>query len=87
MEQALERFRRWVADLEREGLNRTQVAAKIGCSEGGLSRVLSEKRGVGGAMAAKIERATKGWPEGPIRAVDWYEPPAEPLKATGTGDR
>lgn len=85
---ALERFKRWVAERESAGQSRTQVAAAIGCSESGLSRILGGTRGVGGQMAAKIERATAGWSEGPVHAVDWYEPgaPTEPLKATGTGD-
>ncbi len=26
-------------------------------------------------MGALIERATLSWPEGPVRAVDWYELP------------
>jgi len=82
--QALERMRRWVAEHEAAGLNRTQVAALIGCSEGGLSRVLSGTRGVGGRMAALIERATEGWHEGAIRAVDWYET-ADPMDATAEG--
>lgn len=85
MDSAAVRFRRWVALRESEGANRTQIAAAIGCSEGGLSRILSGSRGVGGQMAAKIERATVGWAEGQICAVDWYEPAPAELDPTGTG--
>lgn len=69
---ALERFRSWVSELESAGFTRTQVAARVGCSESGLSKILSGKRGAGGRNAARIEIATAEWPGGPIRAVDWY---------------
>lgn len=86
MSAARDRMLRWVAELEEKGQSRTQIAAAIGCSESGLSRILNGSRGVGGQMAAKIERATEAWPQGPIRAVDWYAPdPAQgSLEATGT---
>lgn len=88
MDDALARFRRWVSEQETGGKSRTQVAADIGCSESGLSRVLGGTRGVGGLMAAKIEHATLGWSQGAIRAADWYElerpKPTPELDATGS---
>jgi predicted transcriptional regulator len=77
---ALTRFRAWVAEVEASGKSRTQVAAQIDCSESALSRILAGKRGAGGSMAARIERATATWARGPIHAADWYAP----IAASGT---
>lgn len=69
---ARRRFRRWAAAQARAGSTRTQIAALIGCSEASLCRILSGERGAGGLNAARIERATAGWAEGPILAAEWH---------------
>lgn len=70
----LDRFKSWVAEQEAEGLTRTQVAARVGCSEGAISRILNETSGVGGYIAARIEDATRSWVNGPIVAKEWFPP-------------
>ncbi len=66
---AREKLQSWVDGRLAEGLNRTQVAAEIGCSESALSRWLSGgRKEIDGRSAAAIERATGGL----ILAIEWY---------------
>lgn len=79
MDDALTRLRRWVAEQEKAGRSRTQIAASLSLSEGAICRYVAGNRTPGGRAAAAIERATEGWDGGPIRTVDWYPD----LSATG----
>ena len=69
----IDRLRRFRVDRE---LNHGALAVLCGCSQPQISRVLAGKRGVGIALAAGIERATKGWAGGQIKATEWdgYKP-------------
>lgn len=68
------RFDAWVSEI---GGN---VAAELlGLSEGTVSRLRSGQRGPSLAVAARIERATRAWSNGPIMAASWV--PVSPKRA------
>lgn len=78
-----ERLIRFITD---RGLSQAEAGELLGCSQGLVSKILRGDRKPGLALAFKIERATEGWSEGPIRAQDWTreEPADAPLEATGS---
>lgn len=69
---ARERFKVWVSEHDERGLARWEIAALVRCSESSITRILSGERNASGPIAAKIERATADWSQGPILAADWY---------------
>lgn len=68
--QAHVRFAQWV---DWTGLTTDAVAGKIGCSQGAVSLVSNGHRTPGAVLSTAIAKATRRWPEGPIRAAEWRE--------------
>ena len=84
MDSPLHRFRIWVDEQE----SRAAAARLLGCHSSYLTHLLADgsNRSVGLNLAFAIERETAQWSKGQICASEWADPPAESLKATGTGD-
>lgn len=68
----LTRFRRWVTQLEDAGETRTAIACRLKCNPSTITKLMDDdSRGVSLRLAFSIERATKQWADGPIRAIEW----------------
>lgn len=50
-----------------------EAAKALDLHQTAVSQILSGARWPGRRVAHAIERATSGWPEGPIRSVEWDE--------------
>lgn len=62
-----------------EGIKGAALAKTIGVSKSMLSYMEAGARMPSLAVAVRLERATRGWPEGPIRPSEWL--PAEGASA------
>lgn len=65
---ATDRFRRWAAWT---GESQQAIAARLGCHQSLVSRVLGGNRTAGLQFALAVERETAAWPEGPVIAAEW----------------
>ena len=61
-----DRLRSLIAFME---LRHTDAAEQLGCTRGALTNLLNGERTPGLALAARIER----WTKGQVRAIDWVE--------------
>lgn len=78
----LARFRAWFAH---EGRSQAEIAARLGCSQMTVSRLLRGSVPRGLELALAIERESAVWDRGPIRASEWVHE-SEPTERTGTDD-
>lgn len=69
----IERLR---AFAESKGLSQEALAEILHCRQPHISRIFRGEKGVGLAMAAAIERATRGQ----IRAIEWTEDDREAVR-------
>jgi transcriptional regulator with XRE-family HTH domain len=53
------------------GLSKCAFAKLLGVDQSLMGRILAGKRGVGFLTAARIEKASKSWKDGPIYAHEW----------------
>lgn len=62
-----------MGEQEERGVTRTAIAQRLNCNPSVITKLMKDdRRGVSGAVATAIERATTGWKRGPILAADWY---------------
>jgi transcriptional regulator with XRE-family HTH domain len=67
---AQRRFRAWFEWL---GVTQEELAKRLSCDQSHVSKLLSEERRPGLAIAAAIETESAGWPKGPIKVTEWSE--------------
>ena len=78
MDQARDRLARWVAEVG----SQQKAADLIDVAQVQISRWCSGKRRPSLTQAVRIEAATVGWSEGPIRVSEWAS--AADTAPTGT---
>ncbi|GAB5548937.1 MAG: hypothetical protein SangKO_086970 [Sandaracinaceae bacterium] len=68
------RFAEWI---EATGVGREGVAALLKCAPSYVSLLKTGRRTPSLKIAARIERYSRRWPEGPIMAAEWAESEVE----------